>query len=64
MPSIKSLTCTLCKIIMESDTLPLKSENEKPYNISSRDPVLEQKDVGKTHHQVIIKDLSQGCQVT
>ena len=64
MPSIKSLTCTLCKIIMESDTLPLKGENEKPYNISSRDPVLEQKDVGKTHHQVIIKDLSQGCQVT
>ena len=64
MPSIKSLTCTLCKIIMESDTLPLKSENVEPYNISSRDPVLEQKDVGKTHHQVIIKDLSQGCQVT
>ena len=62
MPSIKSLTCTLCKIIMESDTLPLKNENEEP--ISSRDPVLEQKDVGKTHHQVIIKDLSQGCQVT
>ena len=64
MPSIKSLTCTLCKIIRESDTLPSKSKNEEPYNISSRDSVLEQKDVGKTHHQVIMKYLSQGCQVT
>ena len=49
---------------MESDTLTLKNEKEEPYNFSSRDPVLEQKDVGKTHHQVIIKDLSQGCKVT
>ena len=63
MPSIKSLTCTLCKIIMESNNLPLKSENEEHYNISSHDTVLEQKGVAKTHHQVIIKDLSQACQV-
>lgn len=48
---------------MESDTLPFKSENKEAYNISSRDTVLEQKGVGETHHQVIVKDLSQNCQV-
>ena len=64
MPSIKSLTCTLCKIIMESDTLPFKSEHEESYNVSSANPVLEQKGFGNTHHQVIIKDLSHSCQVT
>ena len=63
MPSIRSLTCNLCKIIMESDIYPFKSENEEPYNISSRDAGLEQKGVGKTHQLVIIKDLSQSCQV-
>ena len=63
MPSIKSLTCTLCKIIMESDIYPFKSENEEPYNISSHETTLEQKGVGKTHQQVMIKELSQSCQV-
>ena len=63
MPSIKSLTCTLCKIIMESDIYPFKSENEEPYNISSHGTMLEQKDDSKTHQQVMIKELSQSCQV-
>ena len=63
MPSIKSLTCNLCEMIMESDIYPFKSETEEPYNISSRDAGLEQKGVGKTHQLVIINDLSQSCQV-
>ena len=63
MPSIKSVACTLCNIIMESDVYPFKSENEEPYNMSSRDTVLEQRGVGKTHRQAIIKNLSQSCQV-
>ena len=63
MPSIKSLTCTLCKIVMEPDIYPFRGEIEELYNMSSRDTVLEEKGVGKTHHQVIIKDLFQSCQV-
>ena len=63
MPSVKSLTCNLCKIIVESDIYPFESETEEPYNSSSRNTASEQKSVGKTHQRVIAKYLFQSCQV-